>query len=258
MIPYIEIPPLSLGGYVLVQPFGLLVALACIVGWWATQREAAARGLDPRIVDGMAFWALAIGFPCASLFDVIFYYPHLIWTDPTALLRFWDYMSSYGGFIGGAAGAIVFLRMRGQKLLPYLDVLAMGITVGWFFGRLGCTIVHDHPGALTDFVLGVRFPDGVRHDLGFYEWLYTIFMLVVLYALPRSRMPAGAVAAVVLVLYAPIRFLMDFLRVADATYFGLTPGQYASLAAGLVGVAILARMYSRAAGRDQSATSKAQ
>jgi hypothetical protein len=35
---------------------------------------------------------------------------------------------------------------------------------------------------------------------------------------------------VFLLLYVPARFGLDFLRLSDARYFGLTPGQYAGLA----------------------------
>jgi hypothetical protein len=33
-----------------------------------------------------------------------------------------------------------------------------------------------------------------------------------------------------LLLYVPARFGLDFLRLSDTRYFGLTPGQYAGLA----------------------------
>jgi hypothetical protein len=36
--------------------------------------------------------------------------------------------------------------------------------------------------------------------------------------------------------YVPARFLLDFLRISDARYFGLTPGQYAGIAVFLAAV----------------------
>ena len=46
----------------------------------------------------------------------------------------------------------------------------------------------------------------------------------------------GFHTGLMLLLYSPVRFYMDFLRTADATYFGLTPGQY--FAVGLMGLGI--------------------
>jgi phosphatidylglycerol:prolipoprotein diacylglycerol transferase len=45
------------------------------------------------------------------------------------------------------------------------------------------------------------------------------------------------------VLYAPVRFLLDFLRVGDRLYFGFTPGQYFSIALLAVGVVLLVQVY---------------
>lgn len=243
MLPYIEIPPLKIGTWLSLQPFGILVVAGCIIGWLVTLREARLRGLDTDVVEGVAFWSLLIGFPMASVFDVLFYHPQLLRAEPLALLKFWKYMSSYGGFIGGALGALGYLAIRRKPILPYLDCLAVGLTVGWLFGRLGCSIVHDHPGVHTDFILGVRFPDGVRHDLGLYEWLYTILMLVILYAIPRWRLPPGATLTLVCLLYAPVRFLLDFLRAGDQLYWGLTPGQYASALATAASLLLLLTVF---------------
>ena len=36
--------------------------------------------------------------------------------------------------------------------------------------------------------------------------------------------------------YMPVRFLFDFLRVADATYYGMTPAQYANIGLFILGL----------------------
>jgi hypothetical protein len=53
----------------------------------------------------------------------------------------------------------------------------------------------------------------------------------------RARTPGFFLAAFIL-LYMPVRFALDFLRVADARYAGLTPAQWAALAA-LLGLATI-------------------
>jgi phosphatidylglycerol:prolipoprotein diacylglycerol transferase len=252
VIPYIEIPPLKLGEWLTLQPFGLLVTVGVIAGWFVAVREARLRGLDTNVVEGVALWAVAIGFPMASIFDVLFYYPELLQTEPLALFKFWKYMSSYGGFIGGAIGAVGYLKLRRKPVLPYLDCLIVGLAVGWLFGRLGCAVVHDHPGLPTDFILGVQFPDGTRHDLGLYEWMYTILVVAVLFSLPRPRLRPGVVLTLVGVLYAPVRFGLDFLRAADKVYLGLTPAQYASAALGITSLLILFNLLRRGGRPDEA------
>jgi Prolipoprotein diacylglyceryltransferase len=225
MIPYIEIPSLEVAGTTL-SPFGILCAIGCIVGWLVARREAVSKGLDPAVIDNCLFWTVVPGFFTSRLFDLVFYNPELFLKEPWSVFLFWKTMSSFGGFFGGAAGVIGYLRYTGRPVLRYLDCLIVGLVVGFPFGRLGCAIVHDHPGSYTSFPLGVVYPDGTRHDLGLYECLFTTLIMLVVMRVRRDSLPPGELLGWICVAYAPVRFLMDFLRVADRQYMGLTPGQY--------------------------------
>jgi phosphatidylglycerol:prolipoprotein diacylglycerol transferase len=82
----------------------------------------------------------------------------------------------------------------------------------------------------------------VRHDLGLYELLYTIGLFAVVQGGARSRRPDGWVVAVAATSYAPVRFALDFLRVRDATYAGLTPAQWACIPLFVLGIVFVARV----------------
>lgn len=245
MIPYIQIPPIRVGESLVLQPFGLLVAVGCVAGALVARREARLRGLDVRGIDGCLFWALVPGFFLSRLVELVFYHPETLVERPWALLNFWGSMSSFGGFIGGALGVVGYFAFTRKPIMPYCECLVVGLVVGWFFGRLGCTIVHDHPGVHTDFPLAVMFPDGPRHDLGLYEWIFTIGLMIVVFLLPRRDLPVGSLLGGVCVAYAPVRFLLDFLRSADVRYFGLTFGQYAAIAMLVAGATLLVRALTR-------------
>jgi phosphatidylglycerol:prolipoprotein diacylglycerol transferase len=108
--------------------------------------------------------------------------------------------------------------------------------------------VHDHVGRPSAFVLAIRFPDGPRHDLGLYELVYTVLVLMpAVVVLNRRPRPAGTSVAVLALLYAPARFLGDFLRQtdlpgADGRYLGLTVGQYGGLVLAAVGMGLIRRL----------------
>jgi phosphatidylglycerol:prolipoprotein diacylglycerol transferase len=114
-----------------------------------------------------------------------------------------------------------------------MDVAAVSLWLGWGIGRIGCFLIHDHPGTLTHFVGGVQFPGGVRHDLGLYESLvgFALFLLSMLLFKRLVRRRWGLVTLVSVTLYAIARFFLDFLRAtdiasADARYASLTPAQW--------------------------------
>lgn len=150
----------------------------------------------------------------------------------------------------------------------FVDVAAYVFPISLMVGRLACTLAHDHPGTLTRAPLAVslaspearayitrvyeqagRTPELARagdlagfgfHDLGWYEFLYLAAVVVsitlALARRERRRGPhgvhrPGTFLVAFIVLYMPVRFALDFLRVSDLRYAGLTPAQWAALAA---------------------------
>lgn len=249
MIPYIYIPTYKLFGLVPIQPFGVLVGMALVVGYFLSRRRARLTGLDPEIVADSIIWVCVTGFIVAHLVSVIFYFPERIRENPLVLLAVWSGLSSFGGFIGGVLGAVLFFRRRKLSILEHVDAIIFGMVPGWIFGRMGCSVVHDHPGKVTDFFLAVHCGAGpcakpwvlgqTRHDLGLYELLFTIFLTLVIYSLKNVRPFRGFHPALMLILYAPVRFIFDYLRIADARYLGLTPGQYLAIGIFLFGFALM-------------------
>jgi hypothetical protein len=59
--------------------------------------------------------------------------------------------------------------------------------------------------------------------------LVTGFLVAHVYAI-LAYFPRQAIEDPLLLLHVPARFGLDFLRLSDARYFGLTPGQYAGFA----------------------------
>ena len=108
--------------------------------------------------------------------------------------------------------------------------------------------MHDHPGRETDFFLGVadyQYPGlsvATRHDLGLYEVFWSLGVLALFLWLGQKRRPWGLYTGLFALLYGPFRFALDFLRVSDQTYGGLTPGHYASLASLLIAGALFLHM----------------
>jgi phosphatidylglycerol:prolipoprotein diacylglycerol transferase len=252
VLPNLYIPPYKLFGIIPIQPFGVLVALALVVGYSLGRRRARLTGLDPQICADGQFWIVVTGFVMAHWVSLIFYFPDKVLHAPWKLLFFWEGISSFGGMIGGILGAAIFFRRRKVSTIKYVDAITFGFVPAWIIGRMGCTVVFDHPGHPTDFLLGMMYHrDGiVRHNLGMYEMLVAAGLTVVLYSLKNVRPFDGFHPALMLVLYSPARFLLDFLREVprqggDVRYFGLTPGQYFAVGLLALGVFLLVRGVAR-------------
>jgi phosphatidylglycerol:prolipoprotein diacylglycerol transferase len=228
-------------GSVPIDPWATLVCIGFVVGLELARARGIRLGLDVRdVVDGAVFIVL-MGFFVAHVFVVLFYFPDRMRLDGAfhpltalaAILRVWQGFASTGGFVGAVIGAIVFYSwIRPRDAWRHADVITYGFPFGWFFGRLGCGVVHDHIGSRTTWPIGMDFgPDGVRHELGLYEAALMVPIMLVFWRLGRQDQRPGTFLALFGMAYAPIRFGLDFLRNADlehtdARYFGLTPAQY--------------------------------
>jgi phosphatidylglycerol:prolipoprotein diacylglycerol transferase len=252
VIPHFEQPSISLGPLT-IHAFGVLVAVAVLVGMAVARRRAAATGLDARVTERLVLWVLISGFVGAHLVDRLVYFPGETLKDPLSLLQIWNGISSFGGFLGAVVGAALFVRRAelGSLGWKHLDAVAYAFPFGWIFGRLGCFLAFDHPGLPTDFFLAQVDAEGVaRHNLGLEEALFTMALAALFWALGRRPRFPGFFLGLLPVLYAPVRFAADFLRVRDVRYGGLTPGQWGAVALLLVGIGLLARL--RRAAREHS------
>lgn len=236
-----------------LQPFGLLVAAGVLVGAHLMRRWGRARGLDDEHIRALVIRAVVVGFIGAHLFDVLFYQWDKLAQDPALLVRIWSGISSYGGVIGGVTGFLLYARSQKLDIWRYGDGAMVGFVPGFTFGRLGCTVVHDHIGAASDgFFLAVDYPPdfaggvaGLHHNLGFYEFLYMLVLCGVLWGINRWKdRPDGFMVAAMATGYAPVRFFLEFLRVnpeADPRYVGLTFAQWVSMAMVVIGVLLMRR-----------------
>jgi phosphatidylglycerol:prolipoprotein diacylglycerol transferase len=242
MLPNLSLPSIKIVGPLKIHPFGTIVAVALIIGYHLALRRAQRTGLDAETMGTTAIWAALMGFAVSHLFWAVFYNYHLVRENPLILLMIWKGISSYGGFFGGALGAWICLKRRKADPRPYLEALLFGLVPAWAVARLGCTIAFDHPGRVTDFVLGMADMEGVvRHNLGFYEMLWTIILVILLYGLKNYRPFPGSPFTLVFLLYSTMRFYLDSLRVEDRLYWGFTPGQYFSVIVFSVGIYLLVK-----------------
>lgn len=282
LIPYIHAPelPLSFLKYIplvnqainpahppTIKPFGTLVAIGVYIGSTVAMRHARQRGLNEKKMSEFIFWVLGMGFIGGHVLDAIFYHPDSVMRDPLYLLKLWEGLSSYGGFIGALCGGLAWRMSRKEPILGYVEAVASAFPLGWVFGRAGCSSVHDHPGRLSNEWFAVKLhhlpsiPDpwfagrwpivegfAGRFDLGLIEMTLTIPLAIAFWILwqKKPQRPLGFYTGIMCAAYAPVRFVLDFFREnehdlpgGDPRYGGLTPAQWACFGLLALGLYIL-------------------
>jgi phosphatidylglycerol---prolipoprotein diacylglyceryl transferase len=228
MFPYLTINPFSFGPFIF-GPFETVVTIGVFFGSTAIWKGGIKLGLGNDLLQNLIFWSLLSGFIGSHIFETVVYHPYRLLENPMMLLTDWREMSAFGMFYGGAICFLVFRKLFEFDTWLCADNLIYGVNIARIFGRFGCYLVHDHPGILTNSIFGVQYPGGSRFDLGLLEMFFLIFLHVFFLKMNKMAFSEGTLTISFAFLYGLFRFFSDFLRVADITYLGLTPGQYSGL-----------------------------
>ena len=263
-----------------IQGFGVIVAAGVLIGAALLRRYGEWHGVSDEEIRGLTGWVTVFGFLGAHVFDTLFYEWVRFQEEPLLIFKIWDGISSYGGFLGGAVGFALFLWWKRLPVRLFADMTIVGLLPAFSIGRIGCTLVSDHVGGAADPTAWYSFlamdyartdgtfvnaqhqtevaNSGIAHlfnstpnagdhllgwNLGLIELLYLIPINILVLWLafrPTKRLPAGFVTALAGILYAPVRFFLDYLRPdnSDPRHLGFTFAQWCSIAA--FGVAVYA------------------
>lgn len=233
----------------------LALALGSVVTLWLAPRFGIARD-EIGVVVAFGLIAAIVG---AHVFDVIAYQWHEVAETPSLWWHVTTGVSLFGALFGIAVATLVVCKWRGFDLPRYADVVAVGCVIAMTIGRIGCALVHDHPGVATTSFVGVDVPrhaywgelEGpVRaHDVGLDELLVMIPIAILAFFLLQRRLRAGMTAAIVAIVYAVARFALDFLRLPslEPARAGLTIGQWSAIAMVVIAAFAITRLRVRTA-----------
>lgn len=240
MIPYFQINAIVVGPITL-QVWGIFVSLGIGAGLWLSWYWAKKLFLSTSVILDIGLWAVIGGMVGARIGHVFFYNLGYYFAHPMEILAVWQGgSSSLGGFIGAGLALFIWAKFKHftwRELLPYLDVAALGLWLGWAIGRIGCFMIHDHPGMLSRSFLAVPFFGGARYDLGLLDSILALFIFIIFQSGFKKIIHRrwGLVAGFSSFIYAFFRFFLDFLRAtdlpnSDVRYYNFTPAQWGMLA----------------------------
>ncbi len=230
MLPWIQSEVFHLGP-IPFRTWGTLVAAGFLLGAYLSARRAKQKKLDANHVWNLAFWLFIAAFVGSRIFHVLFYdfnyylaHP-LDAFDPTK-----PGFAIYGGFLACALVFWWYVKKHALNFIEWADVMVWGIPWGCGIGRIGCFLIHDHPGTLSNSLLAIKYPDGQsRHDLGLYLSLVGFIIGASFLWLNRKPRAPGFWFGTYLALDSLSRIWLDFYRVVDVKYFWLTPTQWVSV-----------------------------
>jgi phosphatidylglycerol:prolipoprotein diacylglycerol transferase len=140
-----------------ITSFGILVAVAALVGIRLFGRELSRRRLSSTAVDA-AIAGVIGGLAGAKLLWTLEFLGERPISD---LLFSRGGLSWFGGLLGGVGTGLWMLRHHHVPIVPALAAASPALAVGHAIGRIGCFMVGDDYGRPSNMPWAVAFPEGL-------------------------------------------------------------------------------------------------
>lgn len=241
-LPYIYYPEIDLG-FIKIYTFGLVVAIAFLVGLWFSLREAKRRRINQDIVQSLIFYIILGGIIGSRLLHVVLYWDSYS-EDFLSIFMFWHGgLVFYGGFLGAVVAGFIYLKVKRLKFSKYADLVTPSIALGHAVGRIACLVGDGgHVGKLTTLPLGVVVGGELRHLTALYSFFNLLFLFALLLYLRKKKFFTGFLFLFYLCYYAFTRFWIDMLRI-DPTFYGLTAVQWIAIPMFLISLGVLIKKW---------------
>lgn len=243
-----------------VRFYGLMYAIAFIVGLEIGKYTAKKKNIDVKIVENYAFVVMLSGLLGGRLYYVLFNLPYYL-NYPSEILATWKGgMAIHGGIIGGIIGTLIYSYVKKLNWLELGDIAAAPMLLGQTFGRFGNFMNGETHGVptftpwriifsikprfyewynsqsqfdKTDLVpwglkfplsspAGNEFPNIAVHPAMLYELVLNfIGFLILFFVLGKKKgKPDGYLWWNYVIIYSLIRIFVSFFRSEDLMFFG--------------------------------------
>ena len=236
-----------------VRWYGLLIGLGIAAAIALALREARRKGLDAETIPALTLWALGGGLVGARALHVLDRFDDYR-RDPLAILNVAQGgLAIYGAVLGGALGTWLFARRHELSFAVLADTVVPGLALAQAIGRLGCVVNGDAWGAPTGVAWAFVYINphafipasllGVpTHPYPLYDLALNLGIFAALWSLRTRLRQPGALFLVFLLLYAPGRFALTYVRQERVWFWGLQEAQVLALVAFAIGLGALARL----------------
>jgi phosphatidylglycerol---prolipoprotein diacylglyceryl transferase len=252
-------PELVHWGWFHIRSYGLMLALAFLIGTLLALREAARLGLDEDKVVNVILVVLVCSVLGARALYVLEHVGEFRrqWTGVIAVWQ--GGLTLYGGVVAGTVAGLLAARRFGLPMWTLADALTPSFALGTAFGRVGCFLNGCCYGRPTTMPWGVRFPpdsfaalefgDTPVHPSQLYFAITGLGLFLITWALRTRLKVPGVLFWIFMLLFSLIRIPLDMTRAYELAAVvvrigpvGITESQLTSFALAMFSVLMLLRL----------------
>ena len=249
-------------GFIHLRSYGLMMAVAFVVGTFLALRESRRLGLDEDKVVNVILVTLVASVLGARMLYVLEHLPEFRreWTSALALWQ--GGLTLYGGIVAGTVVGLWMAKRQGLSPWRVADAMTPGLALGTGIGRIGCFLngcCYGHPTRLPwgvvyppDTFPGIEFGTAPLHPSQLYFTIAGVALFAAAWAVRKRVTAPGQLFWGFIVAYSVVRILLDFTRAYEPQsvigHLGsleIAESQLVSVALGMFGLLMMVRVSRR-------------
>jgi len=259
-------PEIAQWGILHLRSYGLMLAMAFLVGTWIALREARRLALDQDKVVNVVLVVLVASVLGARALFVLEHVQEFRREWGSVFAVWQGGLTLYGGVVAGTVAGLVAARKMGLPMWSVADALTPSLALGTALGRVGCYFngcCYGQPTSMpwgvvfpTDSFAGLEFGNVPIHPSQLYFALSSLLLFGVTWLLRGRLGIPGTTYWIFMGLFALVRIPLDFTRAYEpeamlgrAGTFEITESQVTSLALALFSTLMILRLRRQATAR---------
>jgi len=237
-----------------INSYGFMLMMAFYTCYYFLNKDLKRLGYDSNLSGDIVFAAAVGGILGSKIYYLIENFDRVI-ADPTGMIFSGAGLVFLGGLMGGTLGVTFVINKNNLSWITFADIVAPLLILGYAIGRIGCLLVGDDYGLPTHLPWGIEFPNGLPpstysifqtyypwvnldnfepgvlsvHPTPIYETIIGGLIFYYLYQKRTSVTIVGSLFFTYLILAGTERFIVEFLRVNEKYFIGLSGAQVISI-----------------------------
>src|SRR3989338_9503966 len=199
--------------------YGIIISLGILISALYCERLSKNKGLNPNSLWSGLFFGLVFGITGARLYHVLDLFSFYS-QNPIKIFQIWNGgLGIYGGLFAGIFAFIIYLKIKKERVLNWLDISAVGIPLAQGIGRWG------------NYFNKELLPYSI------YESFFDIILFIILASLTNyKKIRAGILFSSYLIGYGIRRILLENTRQSVWTIYGIDVASSVSLILIITGI----------------------
>jgi len=158
-------------GPITIRWYGLLIAIAVLLGVSLSQYLAKRRHVNPDLLGDLAIWLVVGAIPAARLYYVLFEWSQYA-NNPQRIIAIWEGgIAIHGAILGGTLAALIFAKLQRISFWQLADLVAPSLILGQAIGRWGNFFNSEAFGRPTNLPWKLYIPPYITLEDGQKRWL---------------------------------------------------------------------------------------